>query len=45
MIQDSVFYIETPSIAPGMTVDQYRRTRPRRASRWERMKRLAKRSD
>jgi hypothetical protein len=34
------FYIES-SIRPGLTVDQYRRSRPRRASRWERMKQLA----
>ena len=37
---NSVFYIET-SIRPGLTVDQYRRSRPRRASRWERLKNLA----
>jgi hypothetical protein len=35
-----VFYIET-SIRPGLTVDQYRRTRPRRPNRWERLKQLA----
>jgi hypothetical protein len=42
MIQDSVFYIEVPSIAPGITVDQYRRSRPRRPSRWARLKRLGR---
>jgi hypothetical protein len=35
-----VFYIET-SIRPGLTVDQYRRSRPSRPSRWERLKNLA----
>jgi hypothetical protein len=34
------FYIET-SIPAGMTIDQYRRRRTRRPSRWERLKRLA----
>jgi hypothetical protein len=34
-------YIETPSIRPGLTIDQYRRTRPRKPSRWERLKELA----
>jgi hypothetical protein len=34
------FYIET-SIQPGVTIDQYRRNRPRRPSRWERLKQLA----
>jgi hypothetical protein len=35
-----VLYIET-SIRPGLTIDQYRRSRPRRPSRWERIKQLA----
>ena len=35
-----VLYIET-SIRPGLTIDQYRRTRPRRPSRWQRLKQLA----
>jgi hypothetical protein len=33
-------YIET-SIRPGLTIDEYRRSRPRRPSRWERIKQLA----
>jgi hypothetical protein len=35
-----VLYIET-SIRPGLTIDQYRRSRPRQPSRWERIKQLA----
>jgi hypothetical protein len=35
----NTLYIET-SIPAGITIDQYRRSR-RRASRWERLKRLA----
>jgi hypothetical protein len=35
-----VLYIET-SIRPGLTIDQYRRSRPPRPSRWERIKQLA----
>jgi hypothetical protein len=35
-----VLYIET-SIRPGLTIDEYRRGRPRRPSRWERLKQLA----
>ena len=35
-----VLYIET-SIRQGLTIDQYRRTRPRRPSRWQRLKQLA----
>ena len=37
---NQVLYIET-SIRPGLTIDQYRRNRPRRPSRWERLKNLA----
>ena len=33
-------YIET-SIRPGLTINEYRRSRPRRASRWQRLKQLA----
>jgi hypothetical protein len=40
VLQSSVSYIET-SIRPGLTIDQYRRSRPRRPSRWERLKSLA----
>ena len=32
-------YIES-SIRPGFTIDQYRRSRPRRPSRWARLKSL-----
>jgi hypothetical protein len=39
-LQSHVSYIET-SIRPGVTIDQYRRSRPRRPSRWERLKSLA----
>ena len=39
-LQSQVSYIET-SIQPGLTIDQYRRSRPRRPSRWERLKQLA----
>jgi hypothetical protein len=35
-----VDYVET-SIRPGLTIDQYRRSRPRKPSRWQRMKELA----
>jgi hypothetical protein len=35
-----VLYIET-SIRPGLTIDQYRRSRTRRPRRWERLKQLA----
>jgi hypothetical protein len=37
---NQVLYIES-SIRPGLTIDQYRRSRPHRASRWERLKQLA----
>ena len=33
-------YIET-TIPPGMTIAEYRRSRPRRPSRWQWLKRLA----
>jgi hypothetical protein len=39
-LHSQVSYIET-SIRPGVTIDQYRRNRPRRPSRWERLKSLA----
>jgi hypothetical protein len=35
-----VLYIET-SIRPGLTIAEYRRSRPRRPARWERLKQLA----
>ena len=37
--QTQVLYMET-SIRPGLTIAEYRRSRPR-PSRWERLKRLA----
>jgi hypothetical protein len=37
---DAVFYLES-SLPPGMTIAEYRRSRPRRATRWERLKQLA----
>ena len=38
--EDRVFYIES-SLPPGLTLDAYRRGRPRRTTRWGRLKRLA----
>ena len=35
-----VLYMET-SIRPGLTINEYRRSRPRRPSRWQRLKALA----
>jgi hypothetical protein len=35
---DHLFYLES-SVAPGLTLDEYRRRRPRR-TRWERLKQL-----
>ena len=40
VLQSQVLYVES-SIRPGLTIDQYRRSRPRRPSRWERLKDLA----
>ena len=40
ILQSQVSYLET-SIRPGLTIAEYRRSRPRRPSRWERFKRLA----
>jgi len=37
---NQVLYIES-SIRPGLTIGDYRRSRPRRATRWERLKQLA----
>lgn len=34
-----VLYIES-SIRPGLTIGEYRRSRPRRPTRWERLKQL-----
>jgi hypothetical protein len=40
LLQSHMDYVEA-SIRPGLTIDQYRRSRPRRPSRWERLKNLA----
>jgi hypothetical protein len=40
VLQSQVSYVES-SIRPGVTIDQYRRSRPGRPSRWERLKQLA----
>ena len=40
LLQSQVSYVET-SIRPGVTIDEYRRSRPRRPSRWQRLKQLA----
>jgi hypothetical protein len=37
---NQVLYIES-SIRPGLTIGEYRRNRPSRPSRWERLKHLA----
>jgi hypothetical protein len=38
--EERVFYVES-SLPLGLTLDEYRRGRPRRATRWGRLKRLA----
>ena len=40
IIEDRVFYLES-SLPPGLTINEYRRGRARRGSRWGRLKRLA----
>jgi hypothetical protein len=37
---DAVFYVES-SLPPGVTIGEYRRSRPRRPTRWDRLKQLA----
>ncbi len=37
---DAVFYLES-SLPPGMTIGEYRRSRPAAPTRWGRLKRLA----
>jgi hypothetical protein len=37
---NQVLYVET-SITAGLTIGEYRRSRPSRPSRWERLKQLA----
>jgi hypothetical protein len=38
--EDHVFYVES-SLPSGLTLSEYRRGRPRRSTRWGRLKRLA----
>jgi hypothetical protein len=38
--EDRVFYVDS-SLPPGVTMDEYRRGRARRLTRWGRLKRLA----
>jgi hypothetical protein len=38
-LPEQQFYVES-SLPPGLTLSAYRRSRPRRSSRWERLKRL-----
>ena len=40
VLQSQVSYVET-TIRPGLTIGEYRRSRSRRPSRWERLKSLA----
>jgi hypothetical protein len=37
---DDLFYVET-DIPAGITLNEYRRNRPRRVSRWQRLRDLA----
>ena len=39
-LDNKLFYIET-TIPAGVTAGAYRRSRPRRTTRWERLKQLA----
>jgi hypothetical protein len=39
-LDSRVFYVET-SVPAGLTLNEYRRGRPRRSTRWGRLKRLA----
>jgi hypothetical protein len=40
LLSDDVFYLES-SLPAGMTISEYKRSRPRRPSGWERLKELA----
>jgi hypothetical protein len=40
---DDVFYLES-SLPAGMTISEYRRSRPRRPTGWERLKGIAGRA-
>jgi hypothetical protein len=40
-LPSSVFYVGSPTMPAGMTVGQYRRSRPRRPSSWVHLKRRA----
>jgi hypothetical protein len=37
-LSDNIFYVESPSVAPGLTIDDYRRSRPRRSRRLARVR-------
>jgi hypothetical protein len=39
-LEDRVFYVES-SLPPGLTLDEYRRRRPRRPTGWRRLRGLA----
>jgi len=39
VLEGQVSYMET-SIRPGVTIAEYRRSRPRRPNRWERLRQL-----
>jgi hypothetical protein len=40
LLSDDVFYLES-SLPAGMTISEYKRSRPRRPTGWERLKVLA----
>ena len=37
LLSDNIFYVEPPSMAPGITIEDYRRGRPKRRSRLSRV--------
>jgi hypothetical protein len=39
----TIDYVDSPTIPAGMTVSEYRRSRPPRPSTWRRIRRLATR--
>lgn len=41
-LHSSVFYVGTPSMPARMTVNEYRRSRPRRRSHWRRLRSLTR---
>ena len=38
LLSDNIFYVEPPSLAPGVKIDDYRRSRPKRRSRLARVR-------